>query len=154
MGIKVVLIIFQIMTGLKVNFHKSNLYSARSDCPDSQCTGIYAWMYTWDFFFFLNIWVQPLEANLQGRNIGWKKITTKFTSWRSSTLSQAGRLVLIRSVLDSIPTYWLSLKKLPVGVQKDLKKLKRQFFWRRRTKQMLRSGNSTLSDGKSFVDLK
>lgn len=67
MGIKVFLIIFQIMTGLKVNFHKSNLYSARSDCPDSQCMGIYAWMYTWEFFFWIsgfNHWRQTYKEEI------------------------------------------------------------------------------------------
>lgn len=45
-----------------------------------------------------------------------QKVQTKFKAWKSSTLSKAGRLVLIKAVLNAIPTYRMSNFKLPTGV--------------------------------------
>ena len=44
-------------------------------------------------------------------------------------MSNGGRLVLINSVISSIPTYFLSVFKIPVGVAQTIKKLQRNFLW-------------------------
>ena len=44
-------------------------------------------------------------------------------------MSKGGRLVLIQSVLSSIPTYYLSLFRIPVKVARSLEKLMRDFLW-------------------------
>lgn len=114
-GIKVVLIIFQMMTGLQVNFHKSCLYTSTT----YKCLAI-AWAKT------LGCELGKFPFEYLGATIGgnpnrkkfWvlvtKKVSTKLASWRASTLSQTGRLVLIKSVLDAIPTYWFSVNKFPL----------------------------------------
>lgn len=38
-------------------------------------------------------------------------------------------MVLIKSVLASIPTYFLSIFKMPVGVANAIEKMQRLFFW-------------------------
>ena len=46
----------------------------------------------------------------------WKKLQ----GWKEKILSQAGREVLIKSVIEAIPTYSMSCFKLPKGLIKDI----------------------------------
>ena len=55
----------------------------------------------------------------------WKKLQ----GWKEKLLSQAGREVLIKSVIQAIPTYTMSCFKLPKGLIKELEILKRKFWW-------------------------
>ena len=63
----------------------------------------------------------------------WKTIIKKFHSklsiWKAKTLSFGGRLTLIKSMLGNLPTYFLSLFKVPLGVIKELEKIGRKFLW-------------------------
>lgn len=53
----------------------------------------------------------------------------RLESWQSRYLFMGGRLVLIRSVLSSIPIYHMSVNVLPVGVKKKLHGLFYRFLW-------------------------
>ncbi|KAK3219671.1 hypothetical protein Dsin_013641 [Dipteronia sinensis] len=44
-------------------------------------------------------------------------------------LTKGGRLVLIKAVLSSIPTYFMLVFKMPVGVALSIEKLQRKYFW-------------------------
>lgn len=45
-------------------------------------------------------------------------------------LSKAGRLVLIKSVLNSMPLYFMSLFQVPRSVVKQIIRIQREFFWK------------------------
>jgi hypothetical protein len=55
----------------------------------------------------------------------WKKIN----SWSSKSLSKAGREVLIKSVLQSIPTYLMSLFTIPSSLCDEIEKMMNSFWW-------------------------
>ncbi|XP_058756815.1 uncharacterized protein LOC131630038 [Vicia villosa] len=55
----------------------------------------------------------------------WKKIN----SWSSRSLSQAGRETLIKSVLQSIPTYIMSIFLLPSSSIDEIEKMLNSFWW-------------------------
>ena len=50
-------------------------------------------------------------------------------NWKSKTLSFAGRLRLINSVLTSIHVYWASIFKIPIATIKEIEKMCRSFLW-------------------------
>nr|GEV22513.1 RNA-directed DNA polymerase, eukaryota, reverse transcriptase zinc-binding domain protein [Tanacetum cinerariifolium] len=57
-----------------------------------------------------------------------KKVSNKLSSWKAKSLSVGGRLTLIKSVLGAIPTYYMSLFKVPEGILSHLEKLRNKFF--------------------------
>ena len=53
----------------------------------------------------------------------------KLGCWAGKMLSYGDRLVLINSVLTSLPKFLLSFFLLPVGVRKRLDFFRSRFFW-------------------------
>ena len=74
----------------------------------------------------------PVGANMALKK-NWKPILDKFSSnlssWKAKSLSFGGRLTLIKSVLDCLPTYYMSLFKAPQGIIDQLDKIRRRFLW-------------------------
>ena len=49
--------------------------------------------------------------------------------WKEKLLSQAGKEVIIKAVVQSIPTYLISVFKLLVGLRKDIEAMIQKFWW-------------------------
>ncbi|XP_015934406.2 uncharacterized protein LOC107460547 [Arachis duranensis] len=121
---------FQLMSGLSINFDKSSLIPINCD----------------------EQWVQRMcgvlgckQANLPVKYLGiwlganprlvktWKplidKVEEKLSLWKAKILNKTGKLVLIKSVLNSLPVYYMSLYKMPKAVAEKLISLQRRFLW-------------------------
>ncbi|CAK8565736.1 unnamed protein product [Lathyrus sativus] len=57
------------------------------------------------------------------------RIWNKINSWRGRALSKAGREVMIKSVLQAILPYVMSLFILPDAVCNNIEKLLNSFWW-------------------------
>lgn len=129
-SMKFIMRIFECFSGLKVNFAKSNLIGINVDD---------AWLEQMALrlhckigkipFIYLGL---PVGANPR-RAATWKPvieaIRRKLTSWKPKLLSLGSRIVLLKSVLSSLPTYYLSLFKAPKKVIKKIISLQRIFLW-------------------------
>ena len=58
-----------------------------------------------------------------------EKIWKKLQGWKEKLLSQARREVLIKAVIQAIPTYTMSCFKLSKGLVRELESLIRKFWW-------------------------
>jgi len=56
-------------------------------------------------------------------------IKTKLSKWQSCFLSFGGRLILLKSVLTSLPVYALFFFKAPSGIISSIETLFKNFFW-------------------------
>jgi hypothetical protein len=56
-------------------------------------------------------------------------VQNRIEGWRAKTLSQAGRLVLIKSVVAAIPTYAMSSFFIPNSYCKELDRIFKNFWW-------------------------
>lgn len=74
----------------------------------------------------------PLGAKSKSKEI-WnsviEKCEKKLARWKGQYLSLGGRVTLINSVLDAMPTYMMSLFPIPAGVTNRLDRLRRKFLW-------------------------
>ncbi|XP_071714436.1 uncharacterized protein [Rutidosis leptorrhynchoides] len=57
------------------------------------------------------------------------KVKKRIFDWKNKSLSFAGRLQLINSVLCSLQVYWASMFILPKSVNADIERLLRNFLW-------------------------
>eukprot|EP00253_Pinus_taeda_P016424 PITA_16424 len=58
------------------------------------------------------------------------KIEIRINIWQQRWLSRAGRLTLLKSVLEAILVYWMSLAWIPKGILKRTQQLCCRFLWR------------------------
>ncbi|CAN1818839.1 LINE-1 reverse transcriptase homolog, partial [Linum perenne] len=57
------------------------------------------------------------------------RMYNKAQSWKSQMLSHAGKEVLLKSIIQAIPSYIMSLFALSKGLIKKMNSILRQFFW-------------------------
>ena len=53
----------------------------------------------------------------------------RLAGWKKLYLSKGGRLMLLKSTLSSLPTYFLSLFTIPTHVANKIEKIQRDFLW-------------------------
>jgi hypothetical protein len=53
----------------------------------------------------------------------------RLLSWSHRWLSRVGKLVLVKSVLEAIPVYWMSLSWIPKGISEAARKITFRFLW-------------------------
>jgi len=129
-NIKAILQCFELASGLRVNFVKSRIGA----------TGL-SHGSLWSFANILKCDVMGSPFVYLGLPIGgshkrddfWngviKKVKTRLSRWKGKCLLWAGRVCLIKSVLSSIPLFFMSLFKLPSGVTDKLVRIQRDFLW-------------------------
>jgi len=129
-NMKLLLYAFEQASGLKINFHKSELF-----CFGEAQTYFehYADLFGCNAGSFpINYLDIPVDFR-KLRNCDWKKVEEHFekrlSSWRGKHLSIGGRLVLINSVLGSLPMYMMSFFSVPKGVLKKLEYFRSRFYW-------------------------
>ena len=129
-GVQYVLQLFQIISGLKVNFSKSVVYH-----PSNKIDKITSWAELLKCatgtipFKYLGAWVGKRPSVQSFWDPMLLSIKSKLSSWKQSSLNFSGRVTLLQSCLDSIPSYWLGLHKVPSSVCNAIERFRRKFLW-------------------------
>ena len=58
-----------------------------------------------------------------------ERIWPKMQGWKEKLLSQAGKEVKIKAVVQSIPTYSMSVFRIPISRLKDIEAMIQKFWW-------------------------
>ncbi|KAJ0907043.1 putative RNA-directed DNA polymerase [Helianthus annuus] len=121
---------FHLCLGLYINFGKSNLFGVGMSFEDIE--GMAAVVGCKAESFPCKYLGLTVGANMNRIN-NWRPVYDIFEKrlslWKASCLSIGGRVTLIRSVLESLPTYYFSLYRAHVKVVEDLESLIRRFLW-------------------------
>ena len=64
-----------------------------------------------------------------------ERVVAKLQGWKEQLLSQASREVLLKAVVQVIPTYAMSCFKFPISLCNDIEALIRKFRWGQRGNQ-------------------
>jgi hypothetical protein len=59
------------------------------------------------------------------------QVGKKLHNWKVKFLSQAGKEILFKVVVQAIPTYSMSVFLLPVSLCKELNRMMQEFWWGR-----------------------
>jgi len=130
--LKAELDIFCAQSGQLINFHKSSLMFSKNTCNfDKQVVGgIFNIPHSLSFGKYLGC------SLFQGRPSAdlflslMSKAASKLDTWVSKCFSKAGRVVLIQSNLESLPTHTMQCYRLPSRITDHLDRINREFFWR------------------------
>ncbi|CAN0912200.1 Transposon TX1 uncharacterized 149 kDa protein [Linum grandiflorum] len=127
-GVLAALIVFQAITGLKVNLNKCSI-SVVGEVPNAlQLADI------------LGCAVESFPCSYLGLPLGsraicaalWdpvvSKVQNRLETWKTKHLSFGGRMVLIKSVLSSMPVYFLSVFRAPATVIKVIERIQNNFL--------------------------
>ncbi|XP_039130342.1 uncharacterized protein LOC120266746 [Dioscorea cayenensis subsp. rotundata] len=128
--IKLILLIFEGPSGLETNFSKTCLYTTNLHQLPQACE---ANTVNCDVGLLPVTYLGIPISGRRSRKQDWESLVTKvrgrLSSWKSSYLSMGGRLTLVNSVLSALPTYWMSLFRLPKWVIKAIDRIRRDFLW-------------------------
>eukprot|EP00268_Persea_americana_P043743 TRINITY_DN4402_c0_g1_i1.p1 TRINITY_DN4402_c0_g1~~TRINITY_DN4402_c0_g1_i1.p1 ORF type:complete len:267 (+),score=37.38 TRINITY_DN4402_c0_g1_i1:1657-2457(+) len=129
-NLKIILKWFEVLSGLKINYEKCEFIGVQMDlsqvdylanifgCKDGKLPKKYLGL--------------PLYLGIPKKSL-WdsmvERVEKKLSSWKGKYLSMGARITLIKSVLSSIPIYFLSCFKCPMSVLRRIEKIQRDFLW-------------------------
>jgi hypothetical protein len=126
--VRLILLCFEAVSGLKVNLGKSELVAVEVGNIGNLAA-------------YLGCRVAGLPMKYLGLPLGvaykatsmWNGVTEqmerRLAGWKKIYLSKGGRLTLIKSTLSSLPTYYLFLFPVLISVAKRIEKIQRDFLW-------------------------
>ena len=121
--------IFSDFSGLQLNGAKS-MFVGFGLAPEevSWCTEILATPIGTLPIRYLGLPLSDCRLRIQDWQPMVEKVEKLLGGWRARVLSCGGCLVLVKSVLSAIPTYFMSVFRLPAGVRRCLEGIMRSFF--------------------------
>ncbi|CAJ2661595.1 unnamed protein product [Trifolium pratense] len=129
-ALRAVLVLFESMSGLKVNFSKSILVGVNiptswlHEAASALCCKVGRVP-----FLYLGLPIGGDPTRLAFWDPVIARIKNRLSGWKSRFLSFGGRLILLKSVLTSLPVYALSFFKAPSGTISSIESLLIKFFW-------------------------
>ncbi|CAJ2637850.1 unnamed protein product [Trifolium pratense] len=115
-ALRAVLVLFETMSGLKVNFNKSMLVGV--NIPESwlgEAASALCCKVGKIPFLYLGLQIGGDPRRLSFWEPMLIRIRKRLSGWKSRFLSFGGRLILLKCVLTSLPVYTLSFFKAPSG---------------------------------------
>ena len=116
-NMKLILCLFEQLSGLKINFHKSEVFGF-GDAQEEATQ--YAELFGCGLGQFpinyLGIPIHFRRLTLAQWKHVEERLQKRLSSWKGKLLSLGGRLVLINSVLTNMVLYMISFFQLPKGV--------------------------------------
>lgn len=121
---------FSMASGLKVNMNKSHVFGLGTSHGEADNIAKKLGCKVRSFpFKYLGL---PIGVDMS-KSANWveviQKCEKKLLSWKAKSLSYGGLMTLIKSVLGSLPLYYLSLFRTSNCVITRLEKVRRSFFW-------------------------
>lgn len=130
LNIKKTLILFNLASGLQVNFHKSSLMGIHTDDSWLQKAAECLLCKVGSLpFTYLGLPIGGCTSRLSTWDPIIDRMNKKLALWKGKLLSLGGRLTLIKASLSSLPLYFMSLFPIPKGILEKINKIQRQFLW-------------------------
>jgi hypothetical protein len=128
--LKTILRCFELASVLKVNFSKSSVMGVNAGAEFLGLAERFLYCRVGSVpFIYLGL---PVGANPRLKKT-WQPLlqllANRLGSWGNKYVSFGGRVVLINSVLNAIPIFFLSVMKMLVLVWKQIVRLQREFLW-------------------------
>lgn len=120
---------FELRSGLAVSMHKTSFFASGLTAMETDAIQASTGMPLGSLpVRYLGVPLCTKKLSLLNCEVLLQKIKRKFSSWSSKALSFAGRLLLIKTVISGITTFWCFTFILPKGCIKRINSLCGVFF--------------------------
>jgi hypothetical protein len=144
---------YEKASGQKLNKDKTAIFFSRNTGQEArdiilQLSGIPA---TQRFDTYLGL--PALVGKSRSREFQYIKdrVWKRLNDWKTKFLSQAGKEVLIKAVVQAIPTYSMSIFSLPKELCQDLNSMMQKFWWGHKENSIQNSLDELGEDGISQI---
>lgn len=127
-NLKRILRCFEIIFGLKINYHKSSMIGLRVDSSFlSNASDIMGSKIEKLPIKYLELPLLDKALSANDWNPVVQRVRNKLSFWKGKLLSPMGRLILIKASLSSIRLFYKSLFSMPVLIRKKMEHLLKVF---------------------------
>jgi len=124
--------LYRSSSGSEINYHKSKIFgwncSPLEMLEISRILGMEG-NATWDTFNYLGIPIFKATPKVAHWLPLLEKLKNKIHAWGANRLNKAGKVVLMNSVLTSLPIYQCSVLLAPKTITNKINELLRRFLW-------------------------
>lgn len=129
-NMKLLLYLYEVMSGLKTNFSKSEIVMVNGNSTQEQnFSDLFNCQIGQFPIKYLGVPVSPSKLHVADWATLKERNGKELDVWKGGLMSIAGRVTLINSSMSSSFIYHMSMYLLPKTVADDLDKQRRTFFW-------------------------
>jgi hypothetical protein len=117
--------------GQKINMEKTTVFFSRNTCSvrRKEIIGLSGLEEANRYDSYLGLPTLVGKNRIHAFKNIKEKVARKLHNWKFRLLSLAGKEVLLKAVVQAIPTYSMSVFLFPVSLCKDLNQLMQSFWW-------------------------
>ncbi|XP_073351828.1 uncharacterized protein [Aegilops tauschii subsp. strangulata] len=128
--VKGILLCFELMSRLKINFHKCEVVSIGMDAAESlRVANLLNCKLGKLPFTYLGLLIAEKKWLISDWEPLWNKMAGRVCPWRGRFTSSGARLILTNSSLSSLPMFVMGLFLLADGVHTKMDTPRARFFW-------------------------
>ena len=126
--------VYEDASGQKVNSNKTALFFSHNTTQDSRDIILHLFGTTAITQFEKYLGLPPVIGRAKKRAFNDLKdrVGRRLQGWKEKLLSQAGREILIKAVIQAIPIYAMSCFKLPLGLCSEIFSMAMKYWWGQR----------------------
>jgi hypothetical protein len=126
-----ILSLYERASGQMINSTKTALFFSHNtpQVTRNQITNLFGTSLTMQFEKYLGLPLIIGRAKKRAFNDIKDRVHRRLQGWKEKLLSQAGREVLIKAVIQAIPTYTMSCFKFLVRLCDEISSMATQFWW-------------------------
>ena len=128
------LLLYEKASGQKINGEKIALFFSKNTPEETRLAiaASFGSLNSTQFEKYLGLPPIIGRAKKKAFNKIKDRIWQRLQGWKEKLLSQAGREILIKAVIQAIPTYAMSVFQFPAGLCADICSMANRFWWGQR----------------------
>jgi len=130
--------IYEAGSGQKINIQKTTIFFSRNTSAEKreEILSLSGLTEANRIDIYLGLLCLVGESRVQAFNSIKDRIWRKLQDWKVKFLSQAGKEILLKAMIQAIPTYNISVLQLPITQCREINSMMQHFLWGHMSKKL------------------